>query len=226
MPDDLTKHFIEQLDVLIEQYDRMREQSKRDDLSDIELQNAQTLITRATAAIERTCGSRSTYCEQAAEVLAHPTHHPYDKMTIVVGIARALRLDLDAGYLASFEELVHGTLFADYLEIATHLLEKKYKDPAAVIAGVTLEGHLRQLCAKYGIDLEVSTAKGVRRRSADGMNAELVRAGAYDKLDQKSVTAWLDLRNKAAHAEWDKFTKEQVDPFVAWLRDFIRRVPA
>jgi hypothetical protein len=30
------------------------------------------------------------------------------------------------------------------------------------------------------------------------LNADLKGAGAYDKRDQKAVTAWLDLRNKAA----------------------------
>ncbi len=41
------------------------------------------------------------------------------------------------------------------------------------------------------------------------MNNELAAFGAYNKLDQKNVTAWLDLRNKAAHAQYHEYTAEQ-----------------
>ncbi len=34
------------------------------------------------------------------------------------------------------------------------------------------------------------------------MNTELYKAGVYGKLDNKNVTAWLDLQNKAAHAQY------------------------
>lgn len=42
------------------------------------------------------------------------------------------------------------------------------------------------------------------------MNAELAGVEAYNRLDQKDVTAWLDLRNKAAHGHYDQYTAEQV----------------
>jgi hypothetical protein len=58
------------------------------------------------------------------------------------------------------------------------------------------------------------------------MNAELVAAGAYSKLDQKNITAWLDLRNKAAHGQYDTYSKEQVMILIAGIRDFIARNPA
>ena len=55
------------------------------------------------------------------------------------------------------------------------------------------------------------------------MNADLCKAGAYTKLDQKNVTAWLDLRNKAAHGSYDSYTKDQVVLMIAGIRDFITR---
>ena len=35
-------------------------------------------------------------------------------------------------------------------------------------------------------------------------------ADVYNKLDQKSVTSWLDLKNKAAHEKYSEYTKDQV----------------
>ena len=58
------------------------------------------------------------------------------------------------------------------------------------------------------------------------MNAELAGANVYSKLDQKNVTAWLDLRNKAAHGKYGEYTKEQVALLIQSVRDFITRNPA
>lgn len=58
------------------------------------------------------------------------------------------------------------------------------------------------------------------------MNAELATEGAYNKLDQKSVTAWLDLRNKAAHAQYSEYTLEQVTTMLSGVREFAARIAA
>jgi hypothetical protein len=58
------------------------------------------------------------------------------------------------------------------------------------------------------------------------MNAELARRGAFEKLDQKAVTAWCDLRNNAAHGHYANYTAPQVDLMIAGVRDFVRRTPA
>jgi len=40
------------------------------------------------------------------------------------------------------------------------------------------------------------------------------------------VTAWLDLRNKAAHAEYIEYNKEQVALFLQGLQLFVTAHPA
>ncbi len=139
---------------------------------------------------------------------------------------KGLREDLVAGYLVSATELIHASTFADFLEMAEHLAGEGYKDAAAVIAGSSLEAHLRNLCVKNSIDLEVTTAKGITPKKADTMNGELGGANVYSKLDLKSVTAWLDLRNKAAHGKSTEYTHEQVNLLITSIRDFINRTPA
>ena len=139
-----------------------------------------------------------------------------------VGIARALLSDIQNGYLKSIEELLHSDVFSDYLAMAMHLLEKDYKDAAAVLTGGTLEVHLRNMCSKHNI----STERSGKAKKADELNSELAKQEEYSKLDQKSVTSWLDLRNKAAHGRYNEYTKEQVQILVQSVRDFITRHPA
>ena len=57
------------------------------------------------------------------------------------------------------------------------------------------------------------------------MNAALAKVDAYGKSDLKNVTAWLSLRNAAAHGKYGEYTKEQVALLLQSIRDFITRVP-
>ena len=58
------------------------------------------------------------------------------------------------------------------------------------------------------------------------MNAELAAKGVYSIQEQKSVTAWLDLRNKAAHGEYDSYNKEKVEILHDSVDLFLRQHPA
>ncbi|MGH9870602.1 MAG: hypothetical protein ACREAA_20890 [Candidatus Polarisedimenticolia bacterium] len=86
--------------------------------------------------------------------------------------------------------------------------------------------HLRQLCQKVGIPVEQTTGGGTKPKKADLLNSELVTVTAYAKLDQKNITSWLDLRNKAAHWKYSEYTKEQVVNLISGIREFMTRVPA
>lgn len=141
------------------------------------------------------------------------------------GVLQAIRDELSGGWTRTTTGLVSSAIFADFLEMAAHLLDEGYKDAAAVIAGSTLEEHLRQLAEMHGIPVEWSDRARFIPKKAEVLNGELAVAKAYEKLDQKSVTAWLDLRNKAAHGHYDKYAVEQVRLMIDGVRDFFVRVP-
>jgi hypothetical protein len=144
-------------------------------------------------------------------------------MEQVRGTLQALRDDYESGYLQSVVELVHADIFADFLDMADYLIQQGYKDPAAVVAGSVLEEHLRKLCGKQHIS--AVKADGSPKK-ADALNSELTAAGAYSKLDQKGVTWWLDLRNKAAHGKYSEYKQDQVMLMIQGVRDFASRYPA
>jgi hypothetical protein len=180
-----------------------------------------TLITSWSAAVVRLAGPSSTYASIAKDELKRGANSPA-AVANLSGVLVALRDDYEAGYLRSIEELLHADLFADFLEMADELLKKHYKDPAAVIAGSVLEEHLRKLAEKNS----VPTTAGGHPKKADTLNAELVKKGVYNKLEQKNVTAWLGLRNNAAHGDYDKYDATQVRLLVDNVRAFLSRYPA
>ncbi len=179
---------------------------------------AREMRTRATAAVERLATASSTYASQAYET--NESDQPDGWMIPrLAGILRALRADVQAGYMHSVEELVHADIFADFIEMADELVGKNYKDAAAVIVGSVLEEHLRKLSDRH----DISTEQKGRPIKADTLNAALAKAGAYNKLSQKQVTAWLDLRNKAAHGQYEEYDGAQVEAMIRDVRSFMER---
>jgi hypothetical protein len=175
------------------------------------------LITSARAAIERLAPPASAYRENCAEILGRGTDGYV--VEVLIGIVAALRHDFEAGGLLPIQDLIRAEVFDDFLDMAAHLLDLGYKDPAAVLAGGVLEQHLRRLCERHGIATDVNG----KPKKADAMNSELTGAGAYSKLDQKSVTSWQDLRNRAAHGEYAAYDKQQVQLLMLGVRDFMSR---
>lgn len=49
---------------------------------------------------------------------------------------------------------------------------------------------------------------------------------AYSLFDQKQITAWLDLRNNAAHGNYTDYDEFQVAKLIDWVGDFISKNPA
>ncbi len=192
-----------------------------DDFESFGTSGQRSLFTSWSAAIERFAAPKSAYIDQA-RLIDGRFWNLAGQLAKLHGVLIALRADYEAGYLRSIEELIHADLFADFLEMAEELQKKGYKDPAAVIAGSVLEEHLRKLAGKHG----VSSLNAERPKPADTLNADLAKATIYNKLEQKNVTAWLGLRNYAAHGHFDNYDEAQVGSLIQSVRAFLTRYPA
>lgn len=140
--------------------------------------------------------------------------HDWTPVRNGVGIMRAAKDDYENGYLFETRVLIQAEVFDDFLEQAQHLFDSGYHAPAAVVAGSVLEDGLRKLCVRNGIILPA-------KPKLDTMNAELAKAGVYNLLVQKQITALADLRNKAAHGRWTEFTAADVQQMITQIRAFM-----
>jgi hypothetical protein len=123
----------------------------------------------------------------------------------------AAREDFEGGYIFTLQGLVKAEVLTDALEQAQDLLKAGYKDPACVLIGVSLEVAIKHLAGKHSVPLT----------KLDRMNSELGKIGAYNMAKQKQVTAWADLRNKAAHGEWSAYTATDVVAMHSWVQQFV-----
>ena len=166
---------------------------------------------------------------------SHPYFREFDRKTTDAyrsaaeggrGILLAARGEVIGGWAVTARGIVSAEIFSDFMEMARHLLDEKYKDPAAVMAGSVLEEHLRQFAIKHGVATDLVDAKGrTVPKKADLLNAELVKAGAYNVLNQKLVTGWLDLRNKAAHGRYAEYTADNVKLMIQGILQFMATFP-
>ncbi len=150
--------------------------------------------------------------------------HPYT-VEVARGVLNSIKTEIDKGWLVELKTLVSAEIFSDFLEMAKYFLDEGYKDPAAVMLGSILEENLRQLAQKNSVDsLFVNASGDSKPKKADTLNADLAKAGVYTMIDQKQVTAWLDIRNKAAHGEYNKYDISQIELMYQGILGFISRL--
>lgn len=211
----------EQLQQVLNKYTRVRG-GGAEDLNYHSTVDQIEIYASLVAAIERLAPAGTTYYDSAVAAIKHYGANNKAAIPVLVGICKALLTAYKSGYLHKIEDLIHADLFADFLDMGEYLLREGYKDAAAVIVGGVLEEHLRKLCLRHSIG--ITTTKGPKK--ADAMNADLAKQNVYNVLDQKNTTAWLDLRNRAAHAKYGEYTLDQVQLALQGIRDFIARFPA
>ncbi len=213
------------IDQVVEEWNAFSKGAQQKDCSDKSIIAVTTVTNRLASVLDKFALPGSVHKRSLEKILAEvgfPFVDPYMYHERLVGVLLALRRDYELGQLQSVAELVHADTFADLIEMASYLREQGYKDPAAVIVGSVLEQHLRELCNKNG-NLVLRNGKN---KKADLLNTELAKQNVYNKIDQKSVTSWLGLRNNAAHGNYDKYTTGQVQVMIDAVRNFVVRYPA
>jgi hypothetical protein len=162
--------------------------------------------------IATVCGEDSQHFqsfEKCLKVSMYETN--YNVFQKARAVLLAAKEDYDGGYLTKIRNLIQAKVFDSELERAEELLTSGYKAAAAVIAGVVLETSIRQLCEDNGI----ATGK------LDKMNADLAKAGVYNQLKQKRITALAHIRNDAAHGKADQFAETDASNMIRDIRNLL-----
>lgn len=160
--------------------------------------------------LQRTFGKSSIHYENFAE---HYTKFEgwESNFKDSYGIFRAAQEDYEGGYLFNIRTLAKAEVLSDAISQARELLASGYKDPACILARVSLESALKDLASKFGVS----------QGKLDRMNADLTKAGAYNMAKQKQITAWSEIGNKAAHGEWTHYTDQDAVAMVSGVETLV-----
>ncbi|WP_420426818.1 hypothetical protein [Algiphilus sp.] len=186
------------------------------------VQELVSITARGGQLITRLYGSESHYFEMFKASTSIPgfnemhSNH-YRHVSDVVGMFKAVAHDIETGMLRNFRSVVQAEIFADFLEMAEHLLNEGYKDASAVVLGAVLEDSLRKLADANGVPTAGSSGKPL---TIDPLNAALAKGGMYGPLVQKQITSWANLRNDAAHGHFGNYDKAQVQQMLLFVQKF------
>jgi len=142
-----------------------------------------------------------------------------------LGILEAFRDDFHKGFLDDLLLKVEAEVAGDYMGQAENLLKEGHRGkydyvPAAVLTGAVLEKALRTLCGQQQPPVSVITAKG-ERKTMNPLIDDLKKAGLFNELKAKQLRSWADIRNKAAHGEFDQFAKADVEQMISGITNFL-----
>jgi len=162
--------------------------------------------------LARVFGNNSIYFK---EFQNHCTNPRYSEAFQGQSILKAAKVDIDGGYLKKLETLVSADIFTDFLEMSEHLLEQGYKDPAASLIGAVLEDGLRKIAKNNNIKLK-------SKENISSLNKKLADAKIYNRLTQKKIQVWNDIRDNADHGNFSEYDSDSVKEMLNGVRDFLR----
>ena len=98
--------------------------------------------------------------------------------------------------------------------MAEYLLENGYKNPAASLCGAVLEDGLRKIAIKEGIKVKSSD-------DLNSLNDKCANGEVYNRLMQKKIKVWIDIRNKADHGQFNEYSEKDVNEMLKGVMDFL-----
>lgn len=213
------EELIEEGNNLIEIIDEL---NYNEHLNNQDLARINTWIMRCGHIIKSLCNNDEMYFTRFEEILDE-CNFSFIKareergIAVILGIINGLYMDYSSGLLSNVRNLMRGEIFVDFLDMGEHLLEEGYKDAAAVIIGAVLEDTLRKIALKNEIDIKKDNGTF---KTINSLNQDIYKKKVYNSYIQKNITSSADLRNKAAHGHYDKYTDKEVKIMLLSVQEF------
>jgi hypothetical protein len=172
-------------------------------------------IVKVKTLLGNACGKDSEHYKSFNNIDEYTYHDTFETLLRHRAVFNAAKEDYLGGYCNTLKNIIEAEVFESQIEQAEELLGKGYYVPAAVIAGVVLETHIRELC----LENNMPTGK------LNKMNDDLAKNGIYNVIIQKQITELAAIRNSAAHGkendEKEGFTLEQVKTMIAGIKNIL-----
>ncbi len=221
-PVDL-KHILNELDTILT---RFRELSAIDNgwsKPTSAGKNISALIGKAIASVRRISGSESDYTLAITAVAEQKADVPY-RTGLVFGVVKALRDDIQNGRFQAVGDPFHfdAETNGGFLNVAMQQLSRGDQKAAVVLAGSTLETHLKKLATKNGLDVEDEEGNAL---PVAQIVRELTDKSVFDREKQRRVEEWLALRKMASAGETEQISVDRVGAMIAGIKAFLVRNP-
>lgn len=159
--------------------------------------------------------------DQFARLQNSPSSREYG-----ISFLKAVCKDFEEDYFESLEAQIDADISSDYLYQAEQLLAQgRSKNnsyiPAAVLSGAVLEHGLRSIAGRLQPPEPIET--NGKSLMLGGLIEALKKREVYNELMAKQLRSWADIRNAAAHGNFDDFDEYQVKAMVAGVSGFLAK---
>jgi len=110
------------------------------------------------------------------------------------------------------EYIVLAENFGEFLGMAQECLERKDHKASGVLASAVFEDTMRKIATKHDLGAYSGIDKNI-----NGLKSR----GVMENLQAKQARVWANVRNKAFHAEWDKYELGDVKSMIEGVRGLI-----
>lgn len=171
--------------------------------------------------LKQVYGDDSDYYNKFCKVF--PSHYEddyipgqYAKEFIVhaLGILITAKEEYDFGFTDKISHILALELYDDILGQARQLLKKGFKDPAAILGRIIIEGKLKDLCEREKITYKEG-------EGASSLNEKLKDEGIFTLHQFKICRINIELGNNAAHGKFDKYAERDVERMIDYIEDFL-----
>lgn len=134
-------------------------------------------------------------------------------VSLIHGLLSTLKSDISFNLLISLESQAAAEIYGDFITLAKQLIDEGHKDSAVVLACGALEDSLKKYAIANSIDAYDMDLSAV---------VNSLKAGGLLKGAQAGVVqSYVQLRNKAFHAQFDKIQLPEVSSLVAFVELFL-----
>jgi hypothetical protein len=132
-----------------------------------------------------------------------------------IAIVEAIKRRFDSS-LFDIKQLVQADVFDSELDGAKELLRNKFTRAAGSIAGVVLEGHLKQVCDNHGLPKKSGTIAV--------LNDALKAAEVIELSQHRQIQFLGDLRNKCGHRNATEPTIDEIEDLISGVAKMIKTI--
>ena len=169
--------------------------------------------TSAESLLLAACTENSPHYTNFVKSLETSSSSYRSRIESLGGIFLSAKEAFEAGYLFDVERDVSAEIFGDFVVLAKRALAENNKDVAAVLASAALEDALKRHATSGGLDVQDSPMSEVI--------AALKSKGLVLGAQKSMLSAMLQIRNLAMHANWGKITKADVSGLVGFAEQFL-----
>ena len=155
----------------------------------------------------------------------HRLSNSPSKLQFGLSFLKSLREDIEKEYLQGLASEIDAEITGDLMGQAESLLNEGTTGrfdhvPAAVLAGAILEKSLKTICGQLSPPEETRSQNGSPLRLNALIDA-LKKRKVYNELRAKELRPWAEIRNHAAHGNFDEFNRAQVESMISGIRTFL-----